>query len=121
VNDDDGRVPPIPMPGLLVGDTGDRTEILIHPGHPPDLYLSSVGCLNLTHPLMASQKMDYLESRARVIAIIDSLRAFAPAAFQKDQPTSIGAYVVIDGEPSNLLLDEGEIVADRQTSKTGDT
>jgi hypothetical protein len=90
-----------PMPGFRLEDTGARTAILVHPGHPPDLYLSSVGCLNPTGPLATDQDMDFQESRARVIALIDDLRRFAPPAFETEVNTPIdGAFVVIAGEPS---------------------
>jgi hypothetical protein len=90
-----------PMPGFRLEDTGARTAILVHPGHPPNLYLSSVGCLNPTGPLEADQEMDSRESRARVIALIDDLRRFAPRAFGEETNTPIdGAFVVIVGEPA---------------------
>jgi hypothetical protein len=90
-----------PMPGFRLEDTGARTAILVHPGHPPNLYLSSVGCLNPTGPLAAGQQMDFQESRARVIALIDDLRGFAPGAFAMEINTPIdGAFVVIVGEPA---------------------
>ena len=89
-----------PMPGFRLEETGARVAILIHPGHPPDLYLSSVGCLNPTGPLVADQEMDFWESRARVVALIDDLRRFAPEAFETEVNTPIdGAFVVIVGEP----------------------
>lgn len=90
------------MPAIRVGDTAARTDILIHPGHPPTPYLSSVGCFNLTGPLEAAQEMDFWESRARVIALLDSLRAFAPLAFAADDITRIpGAWLVVEGEPTD--------------------
>src|SRR5437763_14150341 len=96
----------IPMPGLLLADTGDRPFILIHPGHPPHLYLSSIGCFNLTKPLRHNENMDFFESRARVIALIDDLRAFAPDAFEHHGNISIpDAAVIVDGEPMNILAD----------------
>jgi hypothetical protein len=89
-----------PMPAFRLEDTGARTAILVHPGHPPNLYLSSVGCLNPTGPLEADQDMDFWESRARVIALIDDLRRFAPGAFDLQSNTAIdGAFAVIAGEP----------------------
>lgn len=67
-------------------------------GHPFNLYLSSIGCLNLTKPLQAQDDMDFLESRARVVAVIDSLQAFAPAAFVLGQAKQIpNAWIDIDG------------------------
>jgi hypothetical protein len=90
-----------PMPAFRLEDTGNRVAILVHPGHPPDLYLSSVGCLNPTGPLAPDQAMDFQDSRARVIALIDDLRRFAPAAFERQVNTPIdGAFVVIAGEPA---------------------
>ena len=105
-----------PMPGLLLTPTGNRGGILIHPGHPPppatSLFLSSIGCLNLTKPLQPDDRMDFMESRSRVIAVINSLASFAPNAFAQHQPTPIpNAAVVIDGEPMNILPAAGAPVA----------
>jgi hypothetical protein len=92
------------MPGILLTGTRNRTAILIHPGHPPNLYLSSVGCLNLTREIAPGEEMDFWESRQRVIALIDSLQAHAPAAFLPSNNTKIRrAFAVIDGEPMNVL------------------
>lgn len=89
-----------PMPGLLLMGTGNRTAIVLHPAHPPNLYLTSVGCLNPARPLAAHEEIDFFDSRARVLALIDSLRAFRPAAFAELRTTPIpGAAVVIEGEP----------------------
>jgi hypothetical protein len=93
-----------PMPGILLEGTSPRTGILIHPGHPPSLYLSSIGCLNPTNPLAPGDMMNFWDSRARVIALIDSLRDFDPAAFEFEASTHIAnASAVIDGEPMNVL------------------
>jgi len=87
-------------PGFLVLGTGVRTAILVHPGHPPKLYLSSIGCFNPTKPLKAGDFMDFVESRARVIAMIDSLKEHDPDAFVRKRNTAIkDAFMVIDGEP----------------------
>jgi hypothetical protein len=100
-----------PMPGVRLEGTGNRTGILIHPGHPPKLYLSSIGCLNPTDALTNDQTMNFWDSRTRVIALIDSLRNFAPNAFQHETMTRIpGASVVVDGEPANLLQDAVNMV-----------
>jgi hypothetical protein len=88
------------MPAIRVGDTEARTDILIHPGHPPTPYLSSVGCFNLTAELKPAQEMDFWESRARVIALLDSLRDFAPEAFTTEDITRIpDAWLMVEGEP----------------------
>jgi hypothetical protein len=98
-----------PLPGFLVLGTGARTAILVHPGHPPNLYLSSIGCLNPTRPLKANQMIDFDESRARVIRLIDSLQDHDPAAFARKKNTSIAdAFIVIDGEPMKPV-DDGAI------------
>jgi hypothetical protein len=97
----------LPMPGLLLKETGQRTAILIHPGHPPKLYLSSVGCLNPTNPLGKNDNMEFFESRTRVIDLIDSLHAYSPESFRHSRPLQIpDAFVVIDGEPMNALPDQ---------------
>jgi len=90
------------MPAIRVGETEARTDILIHPGHPPTPYLSSVGCFNLTAPLQPTEEMEFWESRARVVALLDSLRAFAPEAFTAEDITRIpNAWLVVEGEPAD--------------------
>ena len=102
------------MPAVALTGTGERVAILIHPGHPknegdpPFAYVSSVGCFNLTQPLTAQDNIEFFESRLRVIALINSLAAFAPAAFQNAQGHPIrsntvipGAFAIVDGEPMN--------------------
>jgi hypothetical protein len=87
-----------PKPGLELRHTGNRSEILVHPGHG---FLASVGCINLTAPLKsASTDIPFVDSRDRVIAAINDLTTFAGASFphHNDQPIA-NAWVVIDGEP----------------------
>lgn len=87
-----------PKPGLLLLDTGERTVILIHPGMN---WLWSVGCLNPSGALPnGSARVDYRESRAQTIAIIDAIRLRVGAAFPNRAGKPIpGAVIVIDGEP----------------------
>ena len=93
-----------PMPAIRLAGTGNRDGILIHPGHPPALYLSSIGCLNPTNSLEPEETMNFWDSRMRVIQMIDDLRSFAPNAFQHDGMTRIpDAWAVIDGEPMEKL------------------
>jgi hypothetical protein len=98
------------MPGFLLLGTEVRSAILMHPGHPPKLYLSSIGCFNPTKPLKADQSMDFMESRARVIAMIDSLKLHDPAAFASNnigENTRIAnAFIVVDGEPMTPVSDD---------------
>jgi hypothetical protein len=94
-----------PMPAVRLEGTGNRTGILIHPGHPPKLYLSSIGCLNPTNALAESDLMNFWDSRGRVIALIDDLKGFSPASFKTETMTRIpNAWAVIDGEPMNEIL-----------------
>lgn len=88
----------IPRPGLELGSTGRRREILIHPGRG---FLSSIGCINPSKPLSgASANIDFQDSRARTIAIIDDLKAFIGPAFPTRNGRPIpNAWVVIEGEP----------------------
>jgi hypothetical protein len=92
-----------PMPGFALLGTEPRTAILVHPGHPPRLYVSSVGCLNPTRSLAESDDINFTDSRGRVIALIDSLKNHDPDAFAKNKigtNTRIeNAWIVIDGEP----------------------
>lgn len=95
-----------PMPAVRLLETGLRTGILIHPVYPPEdkLYVASVGCLNPTGPLAPEQNADFWDTRQRVIAIIDSLRRFQASAFAQNTPTPIvGASVVIEGEPTEIM------------------
>jgi hypothetical protein len=93
-----------PMPALRLEGVGNRDGILVHPAHPPKLYLSSIGCLNPSNPLEPSQLMNFWDSRSRVIALIESLNQFAPNAFQHEASTRIAnSWAVIDGEPMNVL------------------
>jgi hypothetical protein len=88
----------LPKPALELTNTGDRTEILIHPGNG---FLRSVGCINLCTSLPdASEPVDFAPSRTRVIAMIEDLKAYLGAAFPATNGREIPrAFVVIDGEP----------------------
>ena len=88
----------IPKPGLELKQTGQRSEILIHPGRG---FLSSIGCINPCTSLPnAAEMIDFIPSRRRVIAIIEDVEAYAGAAFPTQNGRRIpNAFVVIDGEP----------------------
>jgi hypothetical protein len=97
-----------PMPAFLLMGTEPRFDILVHPVYPvadrpTNLYLSSIGCLNPAGPLAADEDSDFFDSRARVIALLDSLRSFAPTPFEaahRGINTPIpDARMVIEGEP----------------------
>src|SRR5262249_33218942 len=114
-----------PMPGFLLLGTGARSLVLVHPGHPPDLYLSSIGCFNPTNALKANEDMVFAESRARVIAMIESLKRHNPAAFASDrigQNTPIaGAFIVVDGEPMSEVSDERMVKGRTRRERRGYT
>jgi hypothetical protein len=86
----------IPRPGLLVGSTNKRVGILIHPGRG---FLSSIGCINPAKSLArANTDIDFMDSRTRMIAIIDDLRSFLSNSFPKKNGRPIpDAFLVIDG------------------------
>jgi hypothetical protein len=87
-----------PKPGFELKSTGERSEILVHPGHG---FLASVGCINPCTSLpKASELIDYAPSRKRVIALIEDMKSFVGADFPKSNGKKIPrAFVVIDGEP----------------------
>jgi hypothetical protein len=66
-------------PGIELLDTGARSEILTHPGHG---FLASIGCINLTSTLADGlDDIPFEDSRDRVIAAIDDLRAYLSEHF----------------------------------------
>jgi hypothetical protein len=87
-----------PKPGIELHNTGQRTEILIHPG---DGFLSSVGCINLCKSLPnAAEPIDYIPSRRRVISVIGDMKAYLGASFPTVNGREIPrAFCVIDGDP----------------------
>lgn len=87
-----------PKPGIELMRTGERTEILIHPGFG---FLSSVGCINPCTSLPnAGEMIEYVASRRRVLAIIDNLRVYLGVHFPMANGFEIPrAFVVIDDEP----------------------
>jgi hypothetical protein len=88
----------IPRPGIELRQTGNRSEILIHPGIG---FLSAVGCLNLCTRLPdENENISFPGSRNRVIAVIDDMKAFLGASFPGSNGAPIPrAWAVIDGEP----------------------
>ena len=86
-----------PKPCLGVGDTGARTYILVHPGHG---FRISTGCINLAGELPTPEaEIDFGDSRDRVVALVEDLRAYLGPAFpaQNGRPLA-GARLVIKGE-----------------------
>lgn len=89
----------LPRPAIELNSTGKRAEILIHPGIG---FLSRVGCISPTKSLPnAAESIDFKKSRARLIAIIEDLKAFLGSDFPTKNGKKIpNAAVVIDGEPN---------------------
>ncbi|NOT50073.1 MAG: hypothetical protein HOP10_02205 [Chitinophagaceae bacterium] len=87
-----------PKPGIELMETGSRSEILLHPGVG---FLSSIGCINPCTSLPdASEMIDYVPSRKRVIAIINDLKGFTGAAFPtKNGKKIVNAFIVVEGDP----------------------
>lgn len=87
-----------PKPGIELKETGQRQEILIHPGTG---FLSSIGCINPCTSLPnAEEPIDFVPSRKRVIIIINNLKAFCGDAFPTKNGKRIpNAFVVVEGEP----------------------
>ena len=82
----------LPRPGLLVTETGERDSILVHPGRG---FLASAGCLNLTRPLWGGDDdMDFVESRNRVIALIEHMRASLAEQFPGENGQGIPTAVI---------------------------
>ncbi|PBC01432.1 hypothetical protein [Mesorhizobium sp. WSM3860] len=81
-------------PGLLLLPTGKRVGILFHPGRG---FLSSIGCINPATDLAnVSDDIAFIDSRNRVIAIIDDLKSFLGASFPANNGVRIpNATVVI--------------------------
>jgi hypothetical protein len=81
-------------PGLLLLPTGERVGILFHPGRG---FLSSIGCINPATKLAKPEDdIDFIDSRKRVIAIIDDLRSFLGSSFPGNNGVKIpNATVVI--------------------------
>jgi len=108
---------PLPAIEIFRPLMGVRKDVLIHPGHPfeparpaseplSDLFLSSIGCLNLTGPLGHAEEMVYADSRQRVLALLRSLINFAGGSLPSvaGGKTVPHAAIVIQGEPSNELI-----------------
>lgn len=88
-----------PKPGIELMETGQRSEILLHPGIG---FLASVGCLlpcaSLSH---ANELIDYAASRQRIILLIRDLMSYAGQSFPSRNGQRIpNAFAVIEGEPA---------------------
>jgi hypothetical protein len=87
-----------PKPGFELKSTGQRTEILVHPGQG---FLSSIGCINPCTSLPNAREMiTYVSSRRRVISLIEDMKSFVEGFPRTNGKKIPGAFVVIDGEPA---------------------
>lgn len=95
---------PMPCFGLKLPAGAARSGILVHPAHDSGLFLASIGCLNPTSALGPHDDMDIADSRARVMALLSSLKGFYAPSFQSPGIRRIaGASIIIEGEPLNWL------------------
>lgn len=87
-----------PKPAIGLGETGSRAGILIHPGNG---FLTAIGTINLSKVLEGpGANIDYLDSRKRVIALIDAMKQKLTTEFPADNGSRIpNACVIISGEP----------------------
>lgn len=85
-------------PALELTLTGHRSEILFHPGRG---FLSSIGCINPCKGLSGpNADLDFIDSRTRVIAVIDDVKAFLGTSFPANNDRPIpSAFIVIDAAP----------------------
>ena len=87
-----------PRPALEVGNTDQRDGILIHPA---DGYASTIGCINLSGPLLnENADIALSESLRQVIALIADLKAYKGGALPGSDATAIGAaWLVVNDRP----------------------
>ena len=86
------------MPGVELRKTGNRTDIIIHPGK--NAFLSSIGCINPCTSLPdADENIDYAGSRRRVIALIEDMKKFLGSVPTDGDVAILNAFAIIDGEP----------------------
>ena len=86
-----------PWPCLGVESTGARGGILIHCAKG---YLMSTGCINLSASVTnASTDLDFADSRRRVIALIDSIKARIPNFPDHNGPQIPSAFLIVRNEP----------------------
>jgi hypothetical protein len=85
---------------IVVGDTCLREDHLA-PLKLDDECHCAPGCINPAKSLTrAKADIDFIDSRTRVIAIIDDMKTFLGASFPKRNGRPIpNASLVIDGEP----------------------
>ena len=85
------------MPGVELRKTGNRTDIIIHPGK--NAFLSSIGCINPCTSLPdADENIDYAGSRRRVIALIEDMKKFLGSVPTDGDVAILNAFAIIDGE-----------------------
>ena len=92
-------------PALLLTNTGHRVGILLHPARG---FLWSVGWINPVAALSSpNADIDFIDSRRRVIAIIDDLAGFLGPAFPKTGAVKIpGAAIVISSLSTKMVTVE---------------
>jgi len=86
-----------PWPCIGVENTGSRSGVLIHCAQG---YLMSIGCINLSGDLPnASADIEFNDSRARVIALIESIKQHLANFPGHNNQEIVSASLIIRGEP----------------------
>jgi hypothetical protein len=87
-----------PWPAIRIEETEARSGILIFPAAG---YLMGLGTINLSKPLDGpNADIDFQDSRARVIGLIDAMKAQLGSYFPSRNNEKIpSAWIVITGEP----------------------
>jgi hypothetical protein len=88
-----------PWPSIRVDDTKAREGILIHCAAG---YIMSIGCINLSSHALSKpiEDMEFLDSRARVIDLIQSMQKLLGSLFpNQNNKRIVNAHLVIRGEP----------------------
>lgn len=110
-----------PRPAVLVGDTAERTGILVHPASG---YGSTIGCFNLAGRLQGPDaNLSLADSTRRVIAVIEDLRSytggFPDGTFPNARIIVVDAAIDQVGRQALRLGSRGPLVAAWQAFLNG--
>ncbi|HEX8663857.1 MAG TPA: hypothetical protein VF744_07500 [Beijerinckiaceae bacterium] len=98
------------MPGIELRKTGNRTDIIIHPGK--NAFLSSIGCINPCTSLPdADEDIDYPGSRRRVIALIEDMKRFLGNVPTRGDVPILNAFAIIDDGPGVARVSPAALAA----------
>ena len=99
-----------PRPAIEVGNTGDRTGILVHPA---DGYASTIGCINLAGSLSdADADISLPDSLRRVIDVIEDMRAFSGGSLKLAEDGSIQNARIVIADAATVARGLAALVAE---------